>query len=200
MSTTRPSQSPGECGYPCVRVFSSSPGDLFVKATRHLSIVGILFAMLLAGCSHPSATRPVDRSRVVAPAPVPAPVQKSSTVRRTHTSRPRHRAADEPAQPQQTEMVTSTQLPNRTGIQACDDYLASYKGCHRVAGIYAPADLEHRYQLIRVSLLQDSMNPKVRPLLAARCNALAESLRQALHGKACAVNDAPAAAVSTGTP
>lgn len=89
----------------------------------------------------------------------------------------------------------TTTLPERTGIPACDDYLASYIGCHRAAEIFAPGQLQDRYQAMRNSLLRDSQNPDVRPQLAARCNSLATQLRTALHGKACEVS--PTSASST---
>jgi hypothetical protein len=87
-------------------------------------------------------------------------------------------------------------LPERTGIAACDDYLASYRGCHRAAGIYAPDQIEGRYSMMRNSLLRDSMDPDSRPQLAARCTSLAKQLHQALHGKACEP-DQPASAASS---
>ncbi len=84
-------------------------------------------------------------------------------------------------------------LPDQTGIAACDDYLSSYLACHRAAGIFAPDQLQSRYEAMRTNLLRDSQNPDVRPQLAERCNSLARSLRDALHGKSCAANPAPAA-------
>lgn len=76
-------------------------------------------------------------------------------------------------------------LPSRTGIAACDDYLASYRACHRAAGIFAPDQVEPRYLEMRQSLLRDSIDPGIRPQLANRCNALARGMREALHGKSC---------------
>lgn len=76
-------------------------------------------------------------------------------------------------------------LPSRTGIAACDDYLASYRACHRAAGIFAPDQVEPRYREMRQSLLRDSIDPHIRPQLATRCNALARSMREALHGRSC---------------
>ena len=84
-------------------------------------------------------------------------------------------------------------MPNHTGIAACDDYLSSYPACHRAAGIFAPDQLQSRYEAMRTSLLRDSQNPEIRPELAERCNSLASSLREALHGKSCAANPAPSA-------
>lgn len=76
-------------------------------------------------------------------------------------------------------------LPANTGIPACDDYLASYRACHRAAAVYPPDQIDFHYRQMRQSLLRDSLSPEIRPQLAARCNSLAGTLRQALHGKAC---------------
>ncbi len=81
-----------------------------------------------------------------------------------------------------------------TGIAACDQYLADYLVCHRAAAVFPPDQLEGHYQTMRASLLQDAQDPKVRPLLGARCAAMAGQLSQVLHGKSCAsVSPAPAA-------
>jgi hypothetical protein len=77
-------------------------------------------------------------------------------------------------------------LPANTGIPACDDYLASYVACHRSAAIYAPDQIQPRYEAMRDSLLRDSQDPNIRPQLGARCTSLALQLRDALHGKSCA--------------
>ena len=82
----------------------------------------------------------------------------------------------------------------QTGIAACDDYLANYLACHRAAAVFPPDQLEARYQSMRASLLQGAQDPKVRPLLGARCTAMAGQLSQMLHGKPCAsVSPAPGA-------
>lgn len=79
-------------------------------------------------------------------------------------------------------------LPAHTGIPACDAYLSTYILCHRAAGIFAPGQLQNRYEMMRDSLLRDSLDPDIRPQLANRCALLAGSLREALQGKSC---DAP---------
>jgi len=84
-------------------------------------------------------------------------------------------------------------LPSRTGIPACDAYLSTYIACHRAAGIFAPDQLQGRYEMMRNSLLRDSQDPDIRPQLANRCESLEQSLHEALHGKSC---DAPLPAPS----
>lgn len=81
-----------------------------------------------------------------------------------------------------------TPLPSRTGIPVCDAYLSTYIACHRAANIFAPDQLQSRYETMRDSLLRDSQDPDIRPQLANRCESLQQSLHEALHGKSC---DAP---------
>lgn len=83
-------------------------------------------------------------------------------------------------------------LPEHTGIPACDDYLSSYIACHRAANVFPPDQLQQRYEMMRNTLLRDSQNPETRPFEAKRCNALAAALHDALHGKSCDAEPAPA--------
>ena len=139
----------------------------------------MIAGVLLAGCAKHTATRPT--------APAATTRSTSSTgAGATTTTRPQHHAASQAG-------TSEAALPDQTGIAACDDYLSSYLACHRAAGIFAPDQLQSRYDAMRTNLLRDSQNPDVRPQLAARCNSLARSLRDALHGKSCAANPAPAA-------
>ncbi len=148
-----------------------------------ITLGAIAASLLLAGCTHDKTTRP--SSTTITPAPT-----STQTAEGSHTTaRPRKRAAASAASVTPTVAAT---LPDRTGIAACDDYLSSYLACHRAAQIYAPDQLQSRYQAMRTSLLRDSKDPDIRPQLAARCNSLATQLREALHGKACATNPAPA--------
>lgn len=146
------------------------------RLTPALMIAGLL----LAGCAHQQPTaRTTSTSTSSTTATSPATRTRSAT-HEGHAAATSSKAADE------------ANLPDNTGIAACDDYLSSYLACHRAAAIYAPDQLQYRYQAMRTSLLRDSQNPDVRPQLAARCNSLATQLRQALHGKSCAENPAPA--------
>jgi hypothetical protein len=139
----------------------------------------LITGLLLAGCAHQEpATRTTRPS-------------STSTTKSAETRSAHH--AERAAGTRETE--ENANLPDSTGVAACDDYLSSYLACHRAAGIYAPDQLESRYEAMRTSLLRDSQKPDVRPQLASRCNSLATQLRQALHGKSCAEN--PPAASST---
>ena len=143
-----------------------------------LAVLGT--ALLLTACAdHPAKTRPAPVSSTAAPAPTHA----------THETRTVSTGGAPAAH--------AKPLPDSTGVPACDDYLASYRACHRAAAIYAPDTIESHYQQMRQSLLRDSMDPDIRPQLASRCNSLAATLRQALHGKSCAAEPASA---QSGTP
>lgn len=149
-------------------------------------ILGAITAgALLVGCAHDKTTpqsRTATTSASSGTTTVPAPARHATT---------RARKAAAASAANATPTVSAT-LPERTGIAACDDYLASYLACHRAAKIYAPDQLQSRYEAMRTSLLRDSMDANIRPQLANRCNSLATQLREALHGKACAPLPAPA--------
>ncbi len=136
----------------------------------------------VVGCAHqppPKTTTTVTTTRTTV-----APVSTTTTT----AQRAPHRAtADD------SSTAAAAKLPAATGIPACDDYLASYMACHRAANIFVvPGQLQSHYNEMRTSLLRDSQDPDIRPQLAARCNSLASQLRDALHGKSCDVNAAPA--------
>ncbi|WP_184601396.1 hypothetical protein [Rhodanobacter sp. MP1X3] len=145
-----------------------------------LTLASVIAVLLIAGCAHqpPAKTTTVTATRTTS-----APAASSTTT----STRTAHRAS---ASDTATQSVAS--LPDHTGIAACDDYLSSYMACHRAAHIFAPAQLQSRYDAMRTSLLRDSQDPDIRPQLATRCNSLASMLRDALHGKSCDANPAPA--------
>ena len=128
----------------------------------------------IAGCAHKTTTRSQGHTSASSPTAV---TPTRTTVRANATAG--------------TSTRRDATLPEQTGIAACDDYLSSYLACHRAAQIFAPDQLQDRYDAMRTTLLRDSQNPDMRPQLAERCNALSRSLRQALHGKPCATNPAP---------
>ena len=133
--------------------------------------------VLLTGCARQETTRPQTSTTATGATSPRAATHKTTTAPRATT-----RAED----------TSDAGLPERTGIPACDDYLSSYLACHRAAAIFTPDQLPLRYEAMRTNLLRDSQNPDVRPQLAERCNSLARSLRNALHGKSCAASPAPA--------
>lgn len=131
--------------------------------------------VILAGCSNKPETRPTTTAHGTSTSQ--QGTRATGTGSAAATTKPR------------TGTVTSSggsPLPTSTGIPSCDDYLASYMSCHAAAGVYSPDQLQSRYQEMRTSLLQDSVDPTKRPLMGARCTALAKQMRETLQGKACA--------------
>lgn len=142
---------------------------MFTSSAR-LALLALIAGLTVAGC----ADKPARHTTSATGARTTATAASS---RSSVASKPR------PATPAQPE--TSSGLPTTTGIAACDDYLASYVACHRAADIYAPDQIESRYDQMRHSLIEDSQDPDMRPQLSTRCVALANQLHQALHGKSC---------------
>ncbi|HEX5327323.1 MAG TPA: hypothetical protein VFW75_11695 [Acetobacteraceae bacterium] len=145
---------------------------------RQASAVLALCMTLLAGCaSHPQKAQPPQPATSAAPQPTPsAPLMPSAGT-----------APSEQLRPAPGGMV---------GVAACDQYLSTYKACHRAAGIFAPGQLDARYELMRDSLLRDARDPVKRAALDQRCRALSAQLQEALHGKSC--NAAPVSSSSSG--
>ncbi|MDR3445704.1 MULTISPECIES: hypothetical protein [unclassified Dyella] len=144
---------------------------MFRRPYRPALLAIVASGVILAGCSSTPETRTTNGSH--------GTTATSSRTAATSTSAPRTR----------TGTVTTSSgkpLPSSTGIPACDDYLASYVSCHAAAGVYPPDQIQGRYEDMRTSLLQDSVDPNARPQLGARCSALAKQLRATLQGKSCA--------------
>lgn len=150
-----------------------------------LTLAAMIGGLLLTGCAEQKATRTTTTSTTEASSATKSGATTGGTSQRRTAKANGHIT------------VTDVNLPDHTGIAACDDYLSSYLACHRAAAIYPPDQLQSRYDMMRTSLLRDSENPDIRPQLATRCNSLANQLHEALHGKSCA--EAPATN-SSGTP
>lgn len=153
------------------------------KLTIKLIVPLGLAGLVLAGCSH-QATKPTTSSTTTSTSTSTAAPATRTTSSTTASPRSTVRKASAP--------VSDAGLPSSTGIPACDDYLASYRSCHRAAAIYPADQIDSRYEQMRHTLLRDSQDPDIRPQLGNRCNSLASNLKQALHGKSCAPDAAPA--------
>jgi len=150
--------------------------------TRSILSLSIVGALLLGACaSHPQheAAPPSPSTPTASEQHRPAPVI------------PRHAA--KPAAPSETRPAPPGEI---VGVASCDQYLSTYKACHRAAGIYPPDQIDAHYEAMRDSLLRDARDPAKRATLDNRCRALSKLLTDALHGKSC--NAAPVAP-STGS-
>jgi hypothetical protein len=152
--------------------------------TRSMLSLSIAGALLLGACaSHPQheTAPPGPQSAAPAPEHTPAPMI------------PRHAPKPEGA-PSETALAPPGEM---VGVASCDQYLSTYKACHRAAGIYPPDQIDSRYEAMRAGLLRDARDPAKRPTLDKRCQALSKLLTDALHGRSC--NAAPAAPSTAGS-
>ena len=149
-----------------------------MKFRRHprLALLALVAGgVILAGCSNKPETRPSGTTHATSTASTSGSGSRATSTG-SGTTRTR------------TGTVTTSggkPLPESTGIPACDDYLSSYVACHTAAGVYPPDQIQSRFEDMRSSLLQDSVDPTTRPQLGARCTALAKQLRATLQGKSC---------------
>ena len=150
--------------------------------SRSILSLSMAAALMLSAC----ATHPEHGPEATQAAPAPVPETKPAPVIPRHASKPAEQPADTPAPP--GEMV---------GVASCDQYLSTYKACHRAAGIYPPDQIDSHYELMRSGLLRDARDPSKRGTLDQRCRALSKLLTDALHGKSC--NAAPAAPSTAGS-
>ena len=72
------------------------------------------------------------------------------------------------------------------GVEACDDYLETYRGCHRALGMYPPDSIEARFQQLRSSFVARATDPATHESLERQCESLAEDMETALDGRDCA--------------
>jgi hypothetical protein len=159
---------------PAIRRRSS----MMSRRTRLALFSLIAGGVALAGCSsQPTATTTTTTSSTAGRPHTGT--STATTPRAGGTTSPRSKPASAAAGTPAASQAGST------GIPACDDYLASYVACHRTAAIYPPDQIEGHYEAMRDSLMRDSQDPNIRPQLGGRCTALAQTLRQALHGRSC---------------
>ena len=140
------------------------------RLPSRLALLVLACGLVLAGCND-KTTRPSS---------------SSTATTTTSSSRSTAPASTTRAPASKPKTAPGQALPDQTGIPACDNYLNTYIACHQAAAIYAPDQIEGRYESMRDSLLRDSLDPDIRPQLGNRCTSLANQLHQALHGKACA--------------
>ncbi len=72
-----------------------------------------------------------------------------------------------------------------TGVMACDEYLASYRDCHRVIGALRPDIIDDRLQELRATWQEMAGDPAKRETLEAQCQSLTDTMKEALDGREC---------------
>lgn len=154
-----------------------------MKTKSKLAILALTSGIgLLTACAQ-QRTRGDREAEAPAPSPRSAPIAPTAP-----EAAPAPPAASAPASPapdrQEAPIVSGVDI-QFTGIQACDEYLASYKACHSVIGSYAPDQIDERLAMLRATWLEKARDPEQREALEAQCNSVAETMKEALNGREC---------------
>lgn len=137
-----------------------------------LSLVA-LATLTLGACAHREPRS--DRS-----ASTPEPATQQEEAVRTPPAASPPRASQETGVPPDADSEQQF-----TGIEVCDEYLASYKACHSVIGAYSPEDIDGRLAALRVNWLAKARDPAQRPLLEEQCQSLTATMKEALNDREC---------------
>lgn len=146
-------------------------------------VIATLALALLAACDRKAVredTEPVVSER-------PARAAQPEPEKREVTGRPAERAPEQRRDPATLKGPPPVVriLPETTGVKVCDDYLSSYVACHMALGALEPTTVEDRYQKLRMSLLEDSLDPTATESLQKRCAMLTDTMKDALAGRDC---------------
>ncbi len=124
-------------------------------------------ALLIVGCA--------KKTREEAPAPAPSEPSASQSAPSSSAAKPAVSA----------EPAAAAELPEQTGVKACDDYLANYKACHRVIGAYSPDAIDKKYDELRTNLLQRSTTEDGKQQIQNQCASLSATMKEALNDRDC---------------
>lgn len=143
-------------------------------------IAAIAVGLLLfsAGCARQQARDTAPRTEATQPdRPAARP------------SQPPPAAAEPPSSPSTSAPVGGASEGEFTGVQVCDEYLASYKACHATINVVPAEQLDERLAQLRTTLLAKAQNPEERDSMEALCQSLTKTMQEALNGRECEVDE-----------
>ena len=155
-----------------------------MKRTWTCLPLAIAGALALGACTGDATRSDVTydepEERVTAPDPDPRVATPAPSTKRT------------PAPASDTTLPAPSPSPSPgfeddelVGVEACDDYLESYRSCHRVIGMYAPDTIEGRYGQLRARLVERGRDPAQHDALRLQCESLASDMKTTLDGRDC---------------
>lgn len=147
-----------------------------MKTRKIVAVPSVMMVMLLAACAQPQTRQ--DRGPATPSSGESVPIAPTAA-----EAAPSPAAASAPASPE-APIVSDVHI-QFTGIQVCDDYLASYKACHYVIGTYATNQIDERLTMLKNAWLERARDPEQREALEVQCNSVAESMKEALNGRKC---------------
>lgn len=149
---------------------------------KHSPLV-IALVVALSACARDNTRSDVadkrDDSFESRPAPAAAPAPRAAPAPKRAPAAPTA-ATPAPAPLADDELV---------GVEACDDYLESYRSCHRVLGMYPADSLESRYRTLRARFVEQAVDPATHESLKLQCESLAKDMSTALDGRDCPDED-----------
>lgn len=149
-----------------------------MKRTWTCLPLAIAGALALGACAGDTTRSDVTYDEPEQRATAPAPERKVVTSPSRSTQ-----PAAEPTSP--TLPAPAVDADELVGVEACDDYLESYRSCHRVVGIYAPETIEGRYEQLRARLVEQGRDPANHDALRLQCESLGADLKTTLDGRDC---------------
>lgn len=146
-----------------------------MKRTWTCLPLAIAGALALGACTGDATRSDVTYDEPEPRATAPAPEPKVATTAPSTTPAPTAPALPAPD-------VGDDEL---VGVEACDDYLESYRSCHRVAAIYPPETIDGRYEQLRARLVAEGRDPANHEGLRLQCESLGADLKTTLDGRDC---------------
>jgi hypothetical protein len=143
-----------------------------------------LIALVLGACAN-RQTR--DDARTDAPPPAPR-AQPAPTQPREPAAAPTPPAASAPATDRGVDAAVSAIDETEaqfTGVQVCDEYLASYRACNAVTTNFTAEQIDQRLAELRASWQARAADPAARGTLEQDCQRLTDLMKQALGDREC---------------
>lgn len=150
-------------------------------ALKRLALV-IAGAFALGACTGDATRSDVAYEDETRPAPAAEPAPRT-----TAAPAPKRVPSDASAPAESPSLPPPAPIADDelVGVESCDDYLETYRSCHRVIAMYPPDSIEGRYQTLRARLVENARDPANHDGLALQCESLARDMETALDGRDC---------------
>jgi hypothetical protein len=151
---------------------------------KRLALV-IAGAFALGACTGDATRSDVAYEDETRPAPAAEPAPR--TAPRTTAAPAPKRAPSDASAPADSSLPPPAPVADDelVGVESCDDYLETYRSCHRVIAMYPPDSIEERFQTLRARLVENARDPAKHDGLALQCESLARDMETALDGRDC---------------
>jgi hypothetical protein len=139
-------------------------------------------ALALGACTGDGTRSDVAYDDEDTPRSAPAERPATAPAPATAATAPKRAPIDATTTPAPAPLAGDDEL---VGVESCDDYLETYRSCHRALGMYPPETIDARFQELRSSFVARAADPSTHDSLSKQCESLAEDMETALDGKDC---------------